>query len=812
MKLSITKILCVVQLMAVFLTSSYVLAQEPSPSDQGPEVREESAIEVPDLADIIPLATKLSGRLAVLENQIADLRDVSTVQDGYTEVESSLKDLTGKVQRLKETKEYRYRHLVDLREAIGKETKLFEQTGKPLNQSIRQLGTWRTEWLTEKQHWNKWQATVLEDADFDQLKSTFAKANATIETALNLLIPELETLLSLQEKAATTQEKIDALTIGLDNLLRDDQRDALLYTSPPMLSAIYFHQVSSELSYTIREGLDEISWSGGRFFARHGGIFLLQGFLTLVVIITVFRNRRALNESKRWRFLAARPFSAGLFYGAITTIWFYYFGGASAIWKLLIDTILGLSFARLAGGIVEASWKRQCLYGLMFVYIITELLNVIDFPLPLFRLYTVLAALAFLLLCIRWAGESIRQKDSGFYTWSLRLGALIFVAIIIAELWGKAALAQDIFLSLIDSIATTLVFMLLLYMIHGALGWAFRNSPLRRTTVLYKDPDAIIRRVARFIDVSICGLVLLPSILMIWGVYNSLEEATKGLLALGINLGSQRISVGLVIISAGILYGSFFLSWIIQKLLIDEVLARRRVEAGVRVSIAKLVHYVLIFVGFVLALLALGFEFTKLTILLSALGVGIGFGLQAVVNNFVSGLILLFERPVRTGDYIEIGGNWAEIQKIGLRATTVQTFDQADVIIPNADLITNQVTNWTLSNRRVRLIIPVGVAYGSDVNLVMQTLMACAGANSTVAKTPASQVLFLCFGESSLDFELRVWVLDAEERMKIKSELHQAIDRSFREAKIEIAFPQRDLHLRSVDKDCTSQPISECAL
>ena len=372
----------------------------------------------------------------------------------------------------------------------------------------------------------------------------------------------------------------------------------------------------------------------------------------------------------------------------------------------------------------------------MFALIITGLLNVLDFPLPLFRLYTVLAALAVLLLCLRWAGESIRQKDSGLYTWSLRLGALFFAAIIIAEFWGKAALAQDIFLSLIDSIATVLVFMLLLYMIHGVLEWAFRSSPLRRTTVLYKDPDAIIRRVARFLDVAVCGLVLLPAILMIWGVYNSLEAATKGLLALGFNLGSQRISVGLLITSAGILYGSFLASWIIQKLLMEDVLARRRVETGVRVSIAKLVHYVLIFVGFVLALLALGFEFTKLTIMLSALGVGIGFGLQGVVNNFVSGLILLFERPVRVGDTIELEGRWAEIKKIGLRATIVQTFDQADVIIPNADLISNQVTNWTLSNRRVRLIIPVGVAYGSDVALVMETLMACANDKLKCGQNP----------------------------------------------------------------------------
>ena len=153
---------------------------------------------------------------------------------------------------------------------------------------------------------------------------------------------------------------------------------------------------------------------------------------------------------------------------------------------------------------------------------------------------------------------------------------------------------------------------------------------------------------------------------------------------------------------------------------------------------ARLVHYVIIFVGFLLALSALGFEITKLTIMLSALGVGIGFGLQGVVNNFVSGLILLFERPVRVGDTIEIDGKWAEIKRIGLRATTVQTFDQADVIIPNADLVTNQVTNWTLSNRRVRLIIPVGVAYGSDVPLVMETLMACAKDNEMVAETPAA--------------------------------------------------------------------------
>jgi hypothetical protein len=277
-------------------------------------------------------------------------------------------------------------------------------------------------------------------------------------------------------------------------------------------------------------------------------IVFLQVILSLFLIIAVYRNRPVLNDSKRWRFLAARPFSVGLFFGAIVAILLFEYRGVPETWKFLNLIVVGVSFARLLGALNETSWKRQFVSGLIIVLIVTRLMYVI------------------------------------------------------------------------------------------------------------------------------------------------------------------------------------------------------------------------------------------------------------------SGLILLFERPVRVGDFIELGGKWGEIKNIGLRATTVQTLDQADVIIPNADLVANQVINWTLSSRRVRLIIPVGIAYGSDISLVMETLMACAIGSSKVAKTPEPQVLYLSFGESTLDFELRVWVPNAEERLTVISELHQEIDRRFREAKIEIAFPQRDLHLRSVDESAIFQP------
>jgi small-conductance mechanosensitive channel len=249
-----------------------------------------------------------------------------------------------------------------------------------------------------------------------------------------------------------------------------------------------------------------------------------------------------------------------------------------------------------------------------------------------------------------------------------------------------------------------------------------------------------------------------------------------------------------------ILYGAFALSWGLQALLMEKVLSSRQMDTGARLSIVRLVHYGLVLVGFLIALSALGFELKNVTIIGGALGVGIGFGMQAIVNNFVSGLILLFERPIKVGDVIQLSdGQQGRVLNLGLRATTVQTFDRAEIVVPNGDLIANQVTNWTLGDRSMRLKIPVGVAYGSDVETVMRVLMAVATESTRVLQDPRPMVLFLNFGDSSLDFQLRVWIADFNDRRIIQSALIREIDRRFRVEGVEIPFPQRDLHLRSVD-------------
>jgi small-conductance mechanosensitive channel len=195
---------------------------------------------------------------------------------------------------------------------------------------------------------------------------------------------------------------------------------------------------------------------------------------------------------------------------------------------------------------------------------------------------------------------------------------------------------------------------------------------------------------------------------------------------------------------------------------------------------------------------AAGFELGNVTLLAGALGVGIGFGLQNVVNNFISGLILLFERPVQVGDTIQVGEVLGEVRRIGIRSSTVRTWQGAEVIVPNGTLISEQVVNWTLSDRERRIDVQVGVAYGTDPERVLALLLEVAAKHGEVLAHPAPAALFLGFGDSSLNFELRAWTQNSADWMRIRSDLNVAIHAALAAAAIEIPFPQRDLHLRSV--------------
>jgi small-conductance mechanosensitive channel len=806
MRATTNRSLVVMVLTALFLIPSVAEAKEETDNNFA-VAEQEARVEVPNLAQIIPLATVLSGRLATLENDIAILsQDVSEFENRFAVIEKNLRGPYDELQKLKDTKDYKYKKLVTLSGEITREHKLFDGISRPLSKSIRKVGAWRKEWLAEKKRWNEWQSFMTQEGIFDQLKGAFETANETIETALKLLVPQLESMLAIQTKAGNIQTQIYILDGEIDRLISTGRRSDLTGKYLPLFSFEYFSQYKGEMLYQMLRGLDEVTLPDRHSLARSGWIVFLQFFFSLVAIIAVYRNQQVLKDHKRWQFLLARPYSTGLFVGAMATMGFYDYIGVTLFWKQTVHAICMISLARMVGGTGQTHEKLRLFYGLIVVLLITRILDLISLPLPLFRLYIVLTAVLGIVFCSRWTERSRRRNESGLYTRLFRLLSLFLVVIIIAELFGKHGLAYYLLISSFITIFLVVAFLFFGLIIRGVFEWLFSTSLLRRAAMLHKDANTMVRQAKVFVDIVVWGLLLLPALLLTWRVYDSFGEAYQGLMAFGFKLGSQKISIGLVITAVGILYATFVASWTFQKVLIDQVLARRNVEMGVRHAMARLAHYVIVFLGFLFVLSALGLEVTKLTIMLSALSVGIGFGLQGIANNFVSGIILLFERPVRVGDLVQMGDRWATIKRIGLRSTTVITVEDSELIVPNANLVNDEVTNWTRSNRRARFEILVGVAYGSDIPLVLKTLMACAKEHPKVAKTHEPQVLFQGFGNSSLDFALRAWVYDIDYRLSTMSELRQEIDRRFREAKIVIPFPQRDLHVCSVDESIDSRP------
>ncbi len=263
-----------------------------------------------------------------------------------------------------------------------------------------------------------------------------------------------------------------------------------------------------------------------------------------------------------------------------------------------------------------------------------------------------------------------------------------------------------------------------------------------------------------------------------------------------------KISVASIIGGVLILLAAWVASRALRKLLEGRLAARTHLDAGLQFTLLRLTHYTILTVGIILAAsVGLNANFTSIAVLFTALSVGIGFGLQFIAGDIASGFILLFERPARIGDFVTISGpdsklTEGRVQTINLRTTTVLTNDRITVIVPNSKLVNDNLVNWSYAARRSRISVPVGVSYESDVDLVTDTLLRAAEGITHVLTEPKPGVQFLGFGESSLDFRLLVWTDRPRRHPQIKSDVNYRIWRLFKEAGIEIPFPQRDLNLR----------------
>ena len=417
--------------------------------------------------------------------------------------------------------------------------------------------------------------------------------------------------------------------------------------------------------------------------------------------------------------------------------------------------------------------------------------------------------LAMVIVNLLWLLLAMRNAPAPFNSRKLRgLVMLVLLASLCAELLGFRNLSVYILRGLVGTtlLASILwvVNMLMQELFDGLDEGRYQwERNLRKTLSLVQDEPVPGLIWLRLLTAVTIWVLFAAGAFILWGysedIWNTLQ---LGLISGFQVAGMQIVPLNLVFAIAVFALLVTTVSWMRNEALPAWV-AKLSVSHGAKEAIITISGYVGIILAALIGLSLAGFNFTNLAIVVGALSVGIGFGLQNIVNNFISGIILLFERPIRTGDWIVVGATEGYVRRISIRSTQIETFDRADVIVPNSELISNQVTNWMLNDPWGRVTVPIGVAYGSDVEQLRELLLQVADEHPLVikdgTKVSPPKVLFRGFGDSSLNFELRCFISLVERRLDTLSELNFAIERILREAGIQIPFPQRDLHLSSAE-------------
>ncbi len=384
---------------------------------------------------------------------------------------------------------------------------------------------------------------------------------------------------------------------------------------------------------------------------------------------------------------------------------------------------------------------------------------------------------------------SVEPRDSGFLLFLSLLMKTSAVLAVCVTLAGYVELARIAIIPVIITVAE-LSFGFLLFHVVLVI---FRTATGRGAD----EPAPVIVSIGL---ICLLAAVFAPLIALTWGARGTDIVEVWRLLADGFQFGDVRLSLeSFLVLLVVFALGLGITRWL-QSLLRVTVLPQTRMDAGARNSLVTGTGFVGMTLAGLIAVSTAGLNLSSLAVVAGALSVGIGFGLQTVVSNFVSGIILLIERPIKEGDWIEVSGQSGYVRKISVRSTRIETFDRHDVIVPNSDLIAGTVKNMTLTSKSSRLILPVGVAYGSDLEKVKAILLEAAHAHPTIARYPFPIVLFMGLGDSALNFELRCYLKDISNLLTTRSDLYLSVYNELGKAGVEIPFPQRDVHFRDIDK------------
>ncbi|MGB5322905.1 mechanosensitive ion channel family protein, partial [Lutimonas sp.] len=474
---------------------------------------------------------------------------------------------------------------------------------------------------------------------------------------------------------------------------------------------------------------------------------------------------------------------------------------------MLFGNILVLLILILSVPLVQPyMYKRfkKIIYFVIMFYILDSAKTYIWFSSAQYRVYLLFEAILVVGVLVAFTRPYLKTRKMNIGNFGLLLirltpvvYALLFVSIA-SNILGYTNLTDLTLKISTQSGVFTLIFygilMILGGLSTGLIHWHYSTN----SEIDFKKKFALEVKVLQVIRVLAFISWFLFFLAMI-DLFNPLSQAFTDVLTEPRMFGSITFTIGDVLQFLLILIISFVATSLISFLFDsgDVSIKIIKLPKGVPAAISLVIRYLIIAFGMVLALSSLGIDLGKFNLMAGALGLGIGFGLQTVVSNFISGLILVFERPIHVGDTVEVNNLLGTVNRIGVRSSSVMTFDGAEVIVPNNNLIANDLINWTLSDSIKRVEILIGVTYGSDPNQILEILMEAAMSSKDTLKNPSPQALFSEFGDSSLNFKLRFWV-HYEVGLQAKSDISIAIYNLFAKHGIEIPFPQQDIHIKEM--------------
>jgi small-conductance mechanosensitive channel len=776
-----------------------------APSEQPPagEPPAEEAISVPEVI----------GRATEIERE---LREIATAAEPLAAIE----EVVGKVPATRDS----------LGERAAEARERIETVA-----SIRSLADIESSWIVEQENLDTWNVALTDRvrdleqrverideiaAQWQKTREEMRAADAPpavlerIELTLSALVEPLKQVTARRDELLASQAEIASLLDAVGDVLervvqaRQRLRSGLLGSdAPPLWTALAQGTIDEVVRDREIQGLRRDLEVARDYAAQRRDVILLH-LLSIAVgaLLLLYLRRMAAGwteEDESFRASAAilaRPYSCALLIGyALTPV---FLPSAPSLVYGALGMVGLVPILRLIPRLIQPQ-MRPTFYALVAFFLVDRARDLVAPLITLERLIFVLEMLAAAVVVgqlLRPSKFSLirrRIRRAVFAVTALRLAGVTLIVSAFADVLGSTVLALILGEGVLASAYVAVAAYAVYRVIEGVVGVSLRSGAARKLNMVRGHRPLILRRVLRLFRAGLT-LAWLYFTLGRFNVRGDLLDALGSVLTAELNVGELAFSLGNVLTFGIVFAVAFYASRLLRFVLEQDVLSRMRLPRGVPYAVTATLHYSIVFLGLLAAFAAGGIDLGKFSILAGALGVGVGFGLQGIVNNFVSGLVLLFERPIQTDDVVEVGALLGVVRRIGIRSSTVRTLDGAEVIVPNANLISDQVVNWTLSDRQRRVDVKVGVKYGTDPERVLALLLQVAADDERILDRPEPDALFLGFGDSSLDFQLRAWTAHYAIWMQIRSDLNVAVNRALRDAGIEIPFPQRDLHLRSV--------------